>query len=137
MLRRPARRVAGLAAAVSAVVLLGGCTGSSADEVDLEGLEAGPCSNLVGTLEEVEAGLREVANEDIAPKEAAERFETVQEELGPAAASADVAVRPAVTELITQLGFFRVAVDSNNYDSSRGDEVRTALTALAKDCRGT
>jgi hypothetical protein len=134
LLLRPSRRVASLVTAASAAVLVAACTDSSA-ETDLEGLESGPCADLIATLEDVDAGLRGVAEEEITPEQAAERFAAIQGALAPAATDADAAVRPAVTELITSLGFFRVAVDARSYDGEEDGRVRSALSALAEDCR--
>jgi hypothetical protein len=135
LLLRPSRRVASLVTAASAAVLVAACTDSSAETVDLEGLESGPCADLIATLEDVDAGLRGVAEEEITPEQAAERFAAIQGALAPAATDADAAVRPAVTELITSLGFFRVAVDARSYDGEEDGQVRSALSALAEDCR--
>ena len=130
---RPTRSVATLVAALGTAVLVTGCTSSSEAGVDLEGLDSGPCSALVGTLEDVDNQLRGVADDEISPEQAAERFLTVQDDL--AAAEVGSEVQPAVTELITSLGFFRVSVDSNSYDDDEATRVRTALAALAEDCR--
>ena len=133
MPRSSAHRVAAVAVAVT--VLLVGCTGSSEDAVDLDGLESGPCSDLVGTLEDVDAGLQAVGDEDITPREAAKRFQAAQEVLKPAVASAETPVAESITELVTRLGFFRISVDTNSYDGAEDAKVRGALRALAEQCR--
>ena len=132
---RPSRL---LMAGSAVVLLLSGCTdGSGQEALDLEGLSSGPCADVVSTLEKVDESLRAVADDDLAPEQAAERFRAAQDELVPAAEGADPSVRPAITELVTRLGFFRISVDSNNYDETDLDDVRTALTALVEDCRAT
>lgn len=118
-------------------MLLVACTGSSAEPIDLEGLGSGPCSALLGTLEDVDAGLRAVANEDITPQEAAKQFQAAQDVLKPAAARTEAPVGESITELVTRLGFFRISVDSNSYDGAEDAKVRDALQALAEDCRAT
>lgn len=136
----PSRRCSrSLLTAGAVVLLLAGCSddGEQQEALDLEGLSSGPCASVASTLEDVDASLRAVTDEDIAPEQAAERFRTAQDALEPAAAQVDAAVRPAVTELVTRLGFFRISVDSNNYDAEDRDDVRAALTALVQDCRAT
>ncbi len=135
-MRSANRRVAGLLAAGTTVLLVA-CTGSSAEPVDLDGLESGPCSELTGTLEDVDAGLRAVADEDITPQEAAKQFQAAQEVLKPAALSAQAPLGESITELVARLGFFRISVDSNNYDGAEDAKVRDALQALAESCRTT
>lgn len=126
---RPCRSVV---AAVTALVLTA-CTGSSYDEVDLDGLGSGPCADLLAPLEDVDAGLGEVADGGATPEQVADSFATAQDEL--AAAPPEAAVQPALTALITRLGFYRVAVDSNGDHQAEAMRVREALTALAEDCR--
>jgi hypothetical protein len=122
----------------AAVLLLSGCTDDSGQQaLDLEGLSSGPCADVVTTLEDVDESLRAVAEEDLAPEQAAERFRAAQDALQPAAEEVDGSVRPAITELVTRLGFFRISVDSNNYDQADVADVRAALTALVEDCRAT
>lgn len=135
MPRSSVQRVAG--AVVASAVLLVACTSSSAESVDLEGVESGPCGEFVNALEDVDAGLQEVADEDITPREAATRFQAAQEVLKPAVATAEAPVAESITELVTRLGFFRISVDSNNYDGAEDAKVRNALRALAEDCRAS
>lgn len=130
---RPAAR---LSAALGIALLVTGCTGSSDEGVDLEGLGSGPCAPLVAALEDVDAELRGLADDEATPEQAAERFVPLQDEL--AEAEVDTGLEPAVTELITSLGFFRVSVDSNTYgDDDEAARVRAALGALAEDCRNS
>jgi hypothetical protein len=116
-------------------LLVGACTGSSAAGVDLDGLAETPCAPLVGSLDDVDADLRGLADDDVTPEQVAKRFATVQDALAEADAGAEL--DPAVTELITRLGFYRVAVDTNNDDTAEAEQVRTALGALAEQCRAT
>ena len=128
---RPLRAAAALAAACA----LAACTGSG-DELDVEGFAEGACSELTGTAQEVDEVLREVSDEDIEPDEAGDRLRKAQEELKPVREDAEQPVSRAITELITRMGFFRISVDSNSYDGSQVQDVRTALDDLAQECRG-
>ena len=130
---RARRPVLSAALAVSAALLLSACTGSSYEEVDLDGLGSGPCADLVAPAQDVSAGLRELADDETTAGQSAERFATAQDDL--AEAQPHATVEPALTELITRLGFFRVAVDSNGDDEAEAGRVRGALAALAEDCR--
>ena len=121
-------------ALLGALVLLTACS-DSRGELDLEGLGSGPCSDLVGSVEDVDRTLRAVEDEDSTPQEAAQRFQAVQEELKTAADTAEPPVRTAVTDLVTRLGFFRISVDSNSYDGSEEARVLTALESLVESCR--
>jgi hypothetical protein len=127
-------RPAALLVAAGTAVLVSACTGSSAAGVDLDGLAETPCAPLVGSLEDVDADLRGLADE-VTPEQAAERFATVQDALAEPDAGAEL--EPAVTELITRLGFYRLAVDTGNDDAAEAEQVRTALNALAEQCRAT
>lgn len=131
---RPRRPVLPVALAVSAAVLLSGCSGSSYEEVDLDGLAAA-CEDLRAPLQDVDAGLRELADDEAAHEQTAERFSAVQDDL--TSAAAEPAVQPAVTELVTRLGFYRVSVDAAGDPEAEAARVREALAALAEDCRGT
>lgn len=121
------------ASALLLVAFLTGCTGSG-DELDVTGFSAGACRDLAPTAQQVDRTLREAADEDIEPRAAAERLRDAQEELKPLRQEAAQPVSTAITELITRIGFFRISVDSNNYDGSQVDDVRKALDALAQEC---
>lgn len=136
MLDSPARSRATLTvAAVCLLVPLTACSGGG--ELDVDGFAPGACSELAPALQDVDAALRELDGEDIAPREAGQRFRDAQATLKEAGSSAQDPVGAAVTELVTRLGFFRIAVDSNSYDGSQDAAVRTALEDLAEDCRGS
>lgn len=122
------RRTAG------AVVLLAGLAACSSDGLDVDGFAAGACSDLAPTLQEVDEVLRQVGDGDLEPRAAADRFRDAQEVLKPVVESGDQ-VAADVQELVTRLGFFRIAVDSNNYDGEQDEDVRTALDGLAETCR--
>lgn len=127
-LSSPARRAAGAAALLLA---LAGC---SSDALDVDGFAAGACTDIAPTLQEVDEALRQVGDEDIEPRAAADRFRDAQEALKPVVESGDDVAEP-VQELVTRLGFFRIAVDSNNYSGAQDEDVRTALDDLAETCR--
>ena len=129
---RPRRPVAAVALALSTAVLCA-CTGSSYDEVDLDDLASGPCADLSAPLQAVDAQLRELADDEASTGQTAERLRTAQDDL--AAAQPQPALQPAVTELVTRLGFLRVAVDANGDEQAEAARVRDALAALADDCR--
>jgi Tfp pilus assembly protein PilP len=118
---------------LAVVTALSAC--SSGAELDLEGFAPGACSTVAPTLQQIDAALREVDDEELSPSQAADRFRTAQDELKSSAPSAAAQVRPAITELVTRLGFYRITVDSNGDVAAQADEVRTALEALAEDCR--
>lgn len=125
---RPVRAAAG--AAVLACVL----AGCSSDALDVDGFSAGTCTDIAPTLQDVDEALREVGDEDLEPAEAGDRFQAAQEVLKPVVEAGEELAEP-VQELITTLGFFRISVDSNNYDGTQDADVRTALDALAQECR--
>lgn len=124
------------AAALLAACTLAACTGSG-DELDVEGFAEGTCSDLKEPLQDVDEALRQVADEDLAPKDAAARFAELQKTLKAQAEQAEGEVGPAVTELVTSLGFFRISVDTNGYDGSQDEAVRTELEAVAETCRAS
>lgn len=128
-------RPAALLVAAGTAVMLSGCTGSSAAGVDLDGLAETPCAPIVSSLEDVDADLRGLADDDVTPEQAAQRFDAVQDAL--AESDADPELEQAITELITRLGFYRLAVDTNNDGAAETEQVRTALGALAERCRAT
>ncbi len=130
---RPARRaVRAAACAFVAVAALSAC---SSEELDVEGFAPGTCTEVAPVLQDVDETLRQVGDEDLAPPEAGQRFQAAQEQLKAALDAAQEPVGATVTDLVTSLGFFRIAVDSNNYDGSQDADVRTALDALAQECR--
>lgn len=132
---RPTHRTRSRAGAVlTTFVLLTACS-DSRDDLDLEGLASGPCRDLAGSVEDVDRALRAVEDEDTTPEDAAQRFEAAQEELKRSAQTSEPSVRPAVTELVTRLGFFRISVDSNSYDGGEDESVLAALEALVERCR--
>ncbi len=119
------------ACAVALVAALSGC---SSEGLDVDGFSAGACTDMAPTLQEVDEALREVGDEDIEPRAAADRFRAAQEVLKPVLDS-DADVAEQVRELVTRLGFFRLSVDSNSYEAKQDDDVRTALDSLAEACR--
>lgn len=119
------------------VAALAGCTGSSSEELDLDGFSAGACTELTSPLRDVDQALRDVDDDELDPQEAGMRFKSAQDELQPIGRSAEDPVASSVTALVTQLGLFRIAVDTGTYDGSQVADVRTALTALARDCRAS
>lgn len=121
-------------AVLAAACALAACTGSG-DELDVEGFAEGACSELKEPLQEVDEALRQVEDEDLAPKDAAAQFAELQKTLKAQAEQAEGEVGPAVTELVTSLGFFRISVDTNSYDGSQDEAVRTELEAVAETCR--
>ena len=129
-------KVVRLHAAATALVCaaLTGCTGSS-DELDVEGFSSGPCTEIAPTLQDVDEVLREVGDDDVSPREAADRFKAAQAALKPQGEAAPAPVKQAVTDLVASLGFFRISVDSNNYDGTQVGDVRAKLEALADTCR--
>lgn len=126
------RSLRSAACVLVAVAALSAC---SSQELDVEGFAPGACTELAPALQDVDETLRQVGDEDIAAPEAGERFQAAQAPLKAAGASAQDPVATSVTDLVTSLGFFRIAVDSNNYDGSQDADVRTAIDALAEDCR--
>lgn len=122
-------------AVLAAACVLAACTGSG-DELDVEGFAEGACTQIADTAQEVDEVLRQVVDEQIEPDEAGDRLRQAQEELKPAREDAEQPVSTAITELLTRMGFFRISVDSNSYDGSQVQDVRTALEDLAQECRG-
>lgn len=135
--RRPrlihARRWA--AAAGGVLCLLIGTSGCSGPErVDVEGFAPGPCQDAATTVEDIDETLLDAEAEDLGPREAGDRLKAAQDELKPIRDAATDPLGQTVTDLITALGFFRISVDSNNYDGSQIADVRTALDALVQRC---
>ena len=126
---RAAATVLTVAAAVTA------CSGSGGEELDVEGFAPGACTEIAPTLQDVDESLREVEDEAIEPGEAADRFKAAQATLKEQGARAPEQVKQSVTDLVTSLGFFRIAVDSNNSDGSQVDDARSELEAVAEVCR--
>lgn len=118
------------------LVLLTGCTSDEpVGGVDASSFE-GECADLSGPVTQTQEALRQVADEDITPREAAVRFRDVQDALAPVRDAAGETVQPAVVELVTRLGFYRATVDGGTYDGSQDDDVVTALEALGEACSG-
>jgi hypothetical protein len=131
----PRRRSAARTGCAAVITLaLAAC---SSDGLDVEGFSPGPCSDTAPVLQEVDEALREVGEDDLEPGAAAERFREAQEVLKQARAGAVGAQAEGFRDLVTQLGFFRIAVDTGTYDGSQDEDVRAALDALAEDCRGS
>lgn len=117
-----------------AALLLAALAGCSSDGLDVEGFSAGACTEIAPTLQEVDEALLQVADEDVAPRGAADRFRDAQEALKPVVETGGERAGD-VRELVTRLGFFRIAVDSNSYDGAQDSDVRAALDDLADACR--
>lgn len=109
---------------------------SSAEELDVDGFAPGACQDMTSTLLDVDETLRGLADEDLEAAQAGDRFQAAQERLKPFRDSADAAISTSVSELVTRMGFFRVSLDTGTYDDAQDADVRTALDALAQDCRG-
>ncbi len=130
-----ARRAARLLPpALLAIAALGGC---SADrELDVDGFRPGTCTEVVGTLQDVDEVLRRLEDEELSPRDAAARFQQAQDALAPVTAGAEAPVSASLEELAARLGFFRLSVDTGSYDDGQDADVRRALDDLAQDCRG-
>ncbi len=126
-------------AAACAAVLTAALSACSSEALDVEGFAPGACTDIAATLQDVDEALRQLADDDIEPRDAADRFRVAQEQLG-AAAEGGGAVAEQVQELITRQGFFRLAVDTGAVDTDASDgeqqaDVQDALDALAETCR--
>jgi hypothetical protein len=130
----PARPVLRLGTLALATVLLAGC---SSGELDVDGFAPGACSDVAPALEDLDQALRDYESEDLSAKRAATEFETAQDALIAASPEADQPVQEAMTALVTDLGFLRVATDNELDDSSPQEDVRKALNALAEECGGS
>lgn len=121
-------------AAACAAVVTAALSACSSDALDVEGFAPGACTDISATLQEVDEALRQLADEDIEPREAADRFRAAQEELKAVAEGGD-GVAEQVQELVRRQGFFRLAVDTGAVDDDQQADVRDALDTLAEDCR--
>jgi len=117
--------------AVAAVLL----TGCSADGLDVDGFAPGACTDVAPALEDLDTALREHQSGDLSAKRAGAEFEAAQDALLEASPEAEEPVQAAMTALVTDLGFLRVATDNELDDSTPQDDVRKALDALAEQCR--
>jgi len=120
-------------------VLTAALSACSSEALDVEGFAPGACTDVAPTLQDVDEALRQLADEDIEPRAAADRFRAAQEQLKAVAEGGD-GVAERVQELITRQGFFRLAVDTGAVDTGAGDagqqdDVQDALDALAEACR--
>lgn len=123
------------APALSVLLAAGALTACSSAEMDVEGFAEGACTEVAGTLQDVDETLRQVADEDITPDEAASRFEAAQESVRSAGSSAGGEVEQATSELANQLGSFRESVDAGSFDEQMSADVGTALQNVAQECR--
>jgi hypothetical protein len=128
----PSRTSTTVTSAALLLVALSAC--SSQEARDLEGLSPGACSDVRPALESVDETLRELADEDVEPKEAAEAFKSAQPPVKDAQAGADPAVAAALKELQTRLGFYRIAQDSGSDDDEQAEDVGAALDAVVEAC---
>ena len=128
---RPAVRLGML---LAAAVLLTGC---SSDELDVDGFEPGACADVAPALQDLDQSLREYGSDDLSAQRAAAEFEAAQDALLAASPDADELVEAAMTTLVTDLGFLRVAADNGLDDATSQEDARTALDGLATQCRGS
>lgn len=133
-MRLPARPALRLGTLVAAAVLVGGC---SSDELDVDGFAPGACTDVAPELQELDAALRDHASGDLSGKRAAVEFEAAQDAVLAASPDAEGPVAKAMTTLVTDLGFLRVAVDNELDDNTPQEDARAALEALAEQCRGS
>ena len=126
---RPAPR---LGALLVTAVLLAGC---SSDELDVDGFAPGACTDVAPELQALDQALRDYAAEDLSAPRAGAEFEAAQDALLAASADAGAPVQEAMTTLVTELGFLRVATDNELDDAAPQEDARTALDALAQECR--
>ena len=128
---RPAARFGTL---VVTAVLLSGC---SSDELDVDGFAPGACTDVAPALKDLDKALRERESGDLSGKRAAAEFETAQDELLAASPEAAEPVREAMTALLADLGFLRVATDNELEDTTPQADARKALNTLAERCGGS
>jgi len=128
---RPAVRLGTL---VVTAVLLAGC---SSAELDVDGFSPGACTDVAPALQDLDQALREYGSDDLSPQRAGAEFEAAQDELLAASPGADEQVEAAMTALVTNLGFLRVATDNALDDATPQEDARTSLDALAEQCRGS
>jgi hypothetical protein len=114
--------------------LLAGC---SSDALDVDGFAPGACTEVAPSLEELDATLRDFATEDLSAERAGDAFQEAQDALLVESEDAEEPVREAMTALVTDLGFLRVATDNELADATPQEDARKALDALAEECRGS
>ena len=130
----PARPAARLGTLLLTAVLLAGC---SSDELDVDGFAPGACTDIAPALQELDQALRGYAGEDLSRPRAAAEFEAAQDELLAAAPAADAPVQEAMTELVTNLGFLRVATDNELDDDGPQQDAQASLGKRAQRCGGS
>jgi hypothetical protein len=128
---RPAARLSTL---LVTAVLLAGC---SSDELDVDGFAPGACTDVAPALQDLDQALRDYAGEDLSRPRAGAEFEAAQDELLAAAPGADAPVQEAMTALVTDLGFLRVATDNELEDTEPQEDARASLGTLAQRCGGS
>lgn len=128
---RPAVRLGTL---VVTAVLLAGC---SSDGLDVDGFAPGACTDVAPALTDLDQALRDYASDDLSPERAGAEFETAQDALLAASPDADEPLAAAMTTLVTDLGFLRVASDNALDDVTPQKDARKALDALAARCQGS
>ena len=122
-----------LTLAVAAVLL----TGCSADGLEVDGFAPGACTDVAPALVDLDTALRDYSGGDLSAPRAGAEFEAAQDELLAASESADPPVQEAMTALVTDLGFLRVATDNELDAEAPQQDVRTSLGAIAEQCGGS
>ncbi len=118
----------------AACLLTGTAACSGPERIDVGGFAPGACTDAVDTVKDIDEALIGVEEGDLTPQEAEERLEVAQDELKPVRDGAEPPLDQTMTDLVTALGFFRISVDSNNYDGSQVADARVALDALVQRC---
>lgn len=130
---RPAPPWAVTAGVVCLLAVTSGCSG--AERVDVEGFAPGACTDAASTVQDIDETLIGIDEEDLTPEEAGEQLKAAQDVLKPIRDAAEAPRGQTITDLITSLGFFRISVDSNSYDSSKVGDARVALDNLVEQCK--
>ena len=133
-MHQSARPAARLGTLLVTAALLAGC---SSDELDVDGFAPGACTDVAPALQDLDQALRDYAAEDLSRPRAAAEFEAAQDELLAAAPEAAAPVQEAMTALVTDLGFLRVATDNALEDTAPQEDARASLGALAQRCGGS
>lgn len=118
------------------LLLTAACSGGSSDfaQPAPEAFTAGACRDLAPPVLDLGRDLHQLADASEVPESLKQSLKDAQAKVRAGQPKADTALAPAVQELVTTVGYLRLAADTRSYQPQLAQQAGTAYDAVVAAC---